>query len=93
MNFTFCFRKYRFCEKYVYKEVKITHRPGKAIACECSRKEHLLINKFRSAHTVKRPHQGGGGGGGGGGLISRIPVIFGPNIPYPINSGYKYSGN
>ena len=26
-------------------------------------------------------------------LISRIPVIFWPNIPYPINSGYKYPGN
>ena len=29
----------------------------------------------------------------GGVLISRIPVIFWPNIPYPINSGYKYPGN
>lgn len=43
MNFTFCFRKYRLCEKYEYKEVKITQRPGKAIACECSRKKHLAI--------------------------------------------------
>ena len=23
-------------------------------------------------------------------LISRIPIIFWPNIPYPINSGHKY---
>ena len=29
----------------------------------------------------------------GGVLISRIPVIFWPNIPYPINSGHKYPGN
>ena len=26
-------------------------------------------------------------------LISRIPVIFLPNIPYLINSGHKYPGN
>ena len=29
----------------------------------------------------------------GGVLIFRIPVIFWPNIPYPINSGRKYPGN